>query len=183
MKKAALLILAVAAAAAAQDWQEITADGFTLRWATVAGDNLAVELNGPTTGWVAVGFDPTQQMLNANIIIGYVASGTPVIRDDWGWQATSHRDDTLLEGTSDVITDGGFEAGGSTEIHFTIPLNSGDAFDKVLIPGNTYTVIMARSADGGDDFSAPHSVVTTSSISIAAMSLDTETWASIKNPN
>ena len=84
-----------------------------------------MELNGPTTGWVAVGFDLTQQMLNANIIIGYVVSGTPVIRDDWGVQATSHRDDTLLGGTSDVITDGGFEEGGSTEIHFTIPLNSG----------------------------------------------------------
>ena len=115
-----------------------------------------MELNGPTTGWVAVGFDLTQQMLNANIIIGYVVSGTPVIRDDWGVQATSHRDDTLLGGTSDVITDGGFEEGGSTEIHFTIPLNSGDAFDKVLVPGNTYTVIMARSDNGGDDFSAPH---------------------------
>jgi len=181
MRRILIVAAVLTAVAVAQDWQEITVSGFTLRWATVAGENLAVQLNGPTTGWVAVGFDPTQQMLNANIIIGYVASGTPVLRDDWGWQTTSHRDDTLLGGTSDVTTDGGFESGGSTEIHFTIPLDSGDSYDKALVPGNTYTVILARSADGGDDFSTPHSDVAISSIEIAALSLEPDTWASIKN--
>ncbi|HPF33332.1 MAG TPA: DOMON domain-containing protein, partial [Candidatus Sabulitectum sp.] len=72
MKITMLVLAAIAAVSAGQAWQEITVDGFTLRWATVEGNNLAVQLNGPTTGWVAVGFDPTQMMLNANIIIGYV---------------------------------------------------------------------------------------------------------------
>jgi hypothetical protein len=180
MRRALIIALAVTAVVMAQAWQEITVDGFTLRWATVAGDNLAVELNAPTTGWVAVGFDPTQMMLNANIIIGYVASGTPSLRDDFGWQTSSHRDDTLLGGTSDVTVDGGFETGGSTEIHFTIPLDSGDAYDRVLVPGNTYTVILAMSADGEDNFTAPHAVVATSTINIEELSLDPQTWASIK---
>jgi hypothetical protein len=180
MRMALLVIASIAAVSAGQAWQEITVDGFTLRWATVEGNNLAVQLNGPTTGWVAVGFDPTQMMLNANIIIGYVASGTPELRDDWGWQTTSHRDDTLLGGTSDLTVDGGFESGGSTEIHFTIPLDSGDAYDKALVPGETYPIILARSADGQDNFTAPHSLVTSSSITIEALSLQSGTWGSIK---
>ncbi|HRW78492.1 MAG TPA: DOMON domain-containing protein [Candidatus Sabulitectum sp.] len=180
MKITMLVLAAIAAVSAGQAWQEITVDGFTLRWATVEGNNLAVQLNGPTTGWVAVGFDPTQMMLNANIIIGYVASGTPELRDDWGWQTTSHRDDTLLGGTSDLTVDGGFESGGSTEIHFTIPLDSGDAYDKALSPGGTYPIILARSADGQDNFTAPHSLVTSASITIEALSLEPGTWGSIK---
>ncbi|HPF32832.1 MAG TPA: DOMON domain-containing protein, partial [Candidatus Sabulitectum sp.] len=101
-------------------------------------------------------------------------------RDDWGWQTTSHRDDTLLGGTSDLTVDGGFESGGSTEIHFTIPLDSGDAYDKALSPGGTYPIILARSADGQDNFTAPHSLVTSASITIEALSLEPGTWGSIK---
>lgn len=180
MKGILLTLAVIASMASAQTWQEITVDGFTLRWATVESGNLAVQLNGPTTGWVAVGFDPSQMMLDANIIIGYVASGDVSIRDDWGWQTTSHRADTLLGGTHDVTIDNGFEEGGSTEIHFTIPLDSGDEYDKELQPGNTYNIILARSADGQDNFSAPHSVISTATITIEELSLEPETWASIK---
>jgi hypothetical protein len=183
MRKVCILVLAVAAAGSAQVWQEFTTEGFTLRWATVAGDNLAVQLNAPTTGWVAVGFNPTQMMLNANIIIGYVESDTPELRDDFGWRSTSHEDDTVLGGTSDITVDGGFETGGSTEIHFTIPLNSGDSYDRALVAGESYPVILARSGNGQNNFTAPHVLITTGSINIAELSLESETWASIKNPD
>lgn len=174
------VLVIVLSAGSAMAWQEITVDGFVLRWETATGENLSVELSAPTTGWVAVGFNPTQMMLNANIIIGYVASGTPSLRDDFGWQTTSHRDDTLLGGTSDVTVDGGFETAGSTEIQFTIPLNSGDAYDRQLVPGNTYPIILARSADGQDDFSALHDAIATTSITIDALALEPYTWAGIK---
>jgi len=178
------LLVPAVFAVSAQAWQEITVDGFTLRWETVSGGYLSVELNAPSTGWIAVGFDPTEMMLNANIIIGYVSGGTPTLRDDFGWQTTSHRDDLLLGGTSDVTIDaGGFEAGGSTELHFTIPLNSGDQYDRVLVPGSTYPVIMAMSADGMDDFTSPHAMFTSAVISIEELSFESETWASIKSFN
>lgn len=110
--------------AAAQGWQEQEVAGFTLRWATTGTNALSVELTRPTTGWVAAGFDPDSMMFGANIIIGYYSGGT-FMRDDYGWQLTSHRDETLLGGTSDVVNDGGGEAGGEMEIKFTIPLDSG----------------------------------------------------------
>lgn len=176
-------VLIASSFAFAQDWQEVVVDGFTLNWATVSGEMLMVKLSAPTTGWLSVGFDPTQQMLDANIIIGYVESGTPVLRDDFGWQTTSHRADTLLGGTNDVTIDGGTEAGGTTQIEFTIPLNSGDPKDRELVVGNTYTVIFARSGNGEDNFTAPHAVRSSAQIEILALALEPYSWAAVKIKN
>ncbi|MBN2586321.1 MAG: hypothetical protein JXA64_09325 [Candidatus Fermentibacteraceae bacterium] len=180
MARALFICMLVTAAASAQFWQEVTVQGFTLRWATVTSNELSVELSYQTTGWVAVGFDPTMAMQDANIIIGYVSSGTPAIRDDFGVTASSHAADTLLGGTHDLVIDGGSEMGGVTEIRFTIPLDSGDSYDQPLVPGNTYTVILARSADGQDSFSAPHAFVTSTQIEILGLSLDEDTWGGMK---
>lgn len=173
-------ILIAASFAFAQEWQEVVVDGFTLNWATVSGEMLMVKLSAPTTGWVSVGFDPTQQMLGANIVIGYVQSSTTVLRDDYGWQATSHKADTTLGGTHDLTVDGGSEVEGVTELQFTIPMNSGDSYDRELEVGNTYTVIFARSANGEDNFTAPHSVRSSAQIEIAALDLEPYSWAAIK---
>lgn len=175
-----LLIIMAILTGATFAWQELEVSGFLLRWETQTGDNLAVELTGPTTGWVAVGFDPSMMMLDANIIIGYVSGGNTFIRDDFGWQTTSHRADTLLGGTDDVLIDGGSESGGDTQIRFTIPLDSGDQYDKPLVPGNSYPIILARGPNGADDFSTQHQFITTASIDILAFSLDGSTWGRAK---
>lgn len=176
----AVAVLAMAATAAAQEWQELTVDGFTLRWATLEGGNLGVELTGPTTGWVAVGFDPDQMMQGANLIIGYVESGTPSLRDDWGVATTSHASDVSLGGSDDVTVDGGSESGGETTIEFTIPLDSGDDYDKPLSPGSTYPVILARGPDGADDFTTYHAFVTSAEIEILALNFDSGSWGGLK---
>jgi hypothetical protein len=179
----AVFILAafLAAPAAAQGWQELVVGNFTLRWATIPGDSLAVELSAPTTGWVAVGFDPDSIMLGANIVIGYVVSTTPTLRDDYGWQVTGHRDDLLLGGTRDLTVDGGTESGGTTEIMFTIPLDSGDPYDKPLVPGNTYPIILAMGPNGADDFSTQHQAVAVGQISLWGLALSQDTWGGIKS--
>ncbi len=174
------LILCVFLAGTSIAWQEIEVSGFTLRWETQAGGDLSVELTGPTTGWVAVGFDPSTMMLDANIIIGYVSGGDTFIRDDFGWQATSHRADTLMGGTHDVVIDGGSEAGGETQIRFTIPLDSGDQYDKPLVPGTTYPIILARGPAGADDFTTQHEFMTTAEITIQGFELQETSWAGMK---
>jgi hypothetical protein len=181
MKSLLLVSALMLSTGVSMGWQQLEVDGFLLRWQTQAGEKLAVELTGPTTGWVAVGFDPSMMMLDANIIIGYVSGGETFIRDDWGWQTTSHRADTLLGGTHDVIIDGGQESEGSTQIRFTIPLDSGDPYDKPLVPGNTYPILMARGPDGADDFTTYHAFYTVAEIEILAyQSFPTATWGRVK---
>ncbi|UCH77889.1 MAG: DOMON domain-containing protein [Candidatus Coatesbacteria bacterium] len=143
----------------------ITVDGITLTWQP-EGANLHVTVKAPTTGWVAVGFDPTVGMKDANLILGYVAGGTVSTRDDFGTAATAHDADTNLGGTDNVLNPAGKEEAGSTEISFTIPLDSGDAYDRVLVVGRTYKVLLAYGPNGADDFAIKHATRVAANITI-----------------
>lgn len=129
--------------------------GVDVQW-RVDGDELTVQMTSATTGWIAVGFDPSRMMRDANIIIGYVADGQVMLSDDYGTGNTSHGHDVDNGGTDDIISAEGTEEDGSTQITFTIPLDSGDSWDKPLVPGNTYTVIVSHGPDGADNFGDYH---------------------------
>lgn len=130
-------------------------EGHELRW-RVVGENLEVSISYATTGWVAVGFDPTRMMRDANIIIGYVADGEAVITDQYGNSTITHRPDEDLGGTYDLTNTSGTEEDGVTTLSFVMPLDSGDEYDRPLEPGETYTVILAHGADGVDDVETYH---------------------------
>jgi hypothetical protein len=149
-------------------WMEYTVEGFTFEWLIEDSTNsLRVRMSAPTTGWVAVGFDPTSFMMDSNLLIGFVEGGTPQVRDDYGTGLTSHvADTTLPEGTADAELIAGSETSGQTLVEFRIPLDSGDAYDKVIADGTTHTVILARGADGADDFTSQHVWVQSASLEI-----------------
>ncbi len=146
------------------DYKTKTVNNITLQWKTDTLDNLLVKVSATTVGWVAVGFDPSAGMQDANIIIGYVANDTAYIRDDFGTGLHAHAADITLGGTDDVSDAAGTETGGMTEISFTIPLDSGDSRDRVLAVGQSYTVILAWGTD--DAFDTPHTVRVTTEIDI-----------------
>lgn len=127
-------------------YQQISSAGITLQW-KVSGDSLEVILAAPSAGWVAVGFDPSSMMQDANLIIGYVNDGTVVVRDDFGTWFTSHESDEALGGTNDVTIRGGKESDDGTEISFVMPLDSGDRYDKSLQAGKSYSVLLAYGKD------------------------------------
>jgi len=131
----------------------VTAAGITLEY-KVDGSDIHCILNANTSGWIAVGFDPSSMMKDANLIIGYVAGGTGFIRDDWGVSNTGHTSDLNLGGIDNVVFISASEVGGSTELEFKIPLDSGDDFDRILEVGQTYSVILAKGDN--DDFDSYH---------------------------
>lgn len=132
----------------------ITAEKMTFDW-SVVGDQLAVKLSAQTTSWVAVGFNPSKKMKDANIIIGYVKKGKVKILDDHGTAATQHKSDKKIGGADNVTVVGGTEEGDVTTIEFTIPLNSGDAKDGVIDPNADTTVILGYG-QGRDSFKVKH---------------------------
>jgi hypothetical protein len=145
-------------------YEEIVESGITLQWRTDE-NYLYVNLMAPTSGWVAVGFDPVNAMQDADIIIGYVnSSGDVFIRDDYGTSPGSHASDTSLGGEDNVMDLYGIDDGSMTMLHFKISLNSGDQYDKVLVPGNTYDVILAYGS--ADNFTAFHTLATTVEIEL-----------------
>lgn len=144
----------------AEGWNDYTTDDVVFQWRVENdGATLHVKLSAPTTGWVAVGFDPSVMMKDANFIIGYVEDGTGYIRDDFGTGVTTHEADIVLGGNSNVTLIEAGESGNMTEIDFSIPMSSGDLYDAVLTQGETYTILLAYGPSGGDDFTSAHQFV------------------------
>jgi hypothetical protein len=133
----------------------IEAGGFRVYWSNDA-NVLRVGLFCPVTGYLAIGIDPDRRMRGANFILGAVRNGQLVIRDDYGTGTLSHRADVDEGGTDDILAAAGQELNGQTTIEFIIPLDSGDPYDKPLIPGETYPVLIAFH-DTSDSFATRHS--------------------------
>lgn len=148
-------------------WNEYILDGFTFEWKVEdSTGTVRIKLTAPTTGWLAVGFEPTSFMNEANLLIGYVSGGTAHARDDYGTGTVTHESDVVLGGTDNVELITGSEASGETVLEFRIPLNSGDAYDKVLMDGTTYTVIFAYGQNDADDFVSAHAWAESASIEL-----------------
>jgi len=141
-----LSLLLTADLGAAGYQHSLTVDTMTFDW-SIEGENLAIKLSAPTTGWVAIGFHPTDMMKDANIIIGFVKDGKVEISDDFGIQPTQHTPDTKRDGKDNVTVIGGTETGTTTTLEFSIPLQSGDANDGVIDPKADTMVMLAYGPD------------------------------------
>ncbi len=115
-----------------------SATGIDLWWR----NGLVVLLAGvraPGTGWVSVGFDPQRMMLGADFIIGALTGAGLTVEDHHGHLPTGHRRD----GHEDILAAGGEIAEGTGALQFVIPLHSGDPQDNSLVPGESYTMLLA----------------------------------------
>jgi hypothetical protein len=137
------------------DYEVVLDENWSFSWRFV-DQEIEFTLNTPTTGWAAIGFDPSRMMKDAHYIIGYVSNGSVFLRDDFGTGDTMHVADTSIGGTEDVRLISGTEQDGKTTLVFAIPMDSGDAYDKVLQEGSTYTIILAYGANGADNFTSSH---------------------------
>lgn len=123
-------------------YKQVERDGVVFQW-RISGENLDFILSAPTDGWVAVGFDPTNKMKDANMIIGYVARKGATVEDHFGVGAIRHAPDRRAGGQNDIIEYDGSEDSDGTTLRVTIPLDSGDSADRALTAGRTYTVLLA----------------------------------------
>lgn len=135
--------------------KRVTVESFSMEWIIEDGI-MTITASAPTTGWIAVGFDPSAAMKDANIVICYVIDDQLFISDDWGDGHISHSPDTELGGSDDATAIAGVERDGITEVTFSIPLDSSDDYDTVLLEGSSHKVILAYGPDDADDFSGYH---------------------------
>jgi len=134
---------------------------------TVDGDKLAVKMWAETDGWVGIGFNPSDEMKDANFVLGYVKDGKAEITDEFGDGLTTHKSDEKLGGTSDVALVGGTEEGGVTTLEFTMPLNSGDKNDQAIDVNGDTIVLLAYGA-GRDSFKSKHKYRTALKVNLSS---------------
>lgn len=135
----------IPATASAYD-HEVSARGMSFSW-SVEGNLLKGKMSAKTGGWVAVGFNPSSKMKDANIIIGYVKDGTGTVADHFGDKATGHSADTELGGSEDVTLVAASEENSMTTIEFTMPMDSADAYDQVLQADGDTVLLLAYGPD------------------------------------
>ncbi len=130
--------------------------GYTVHWNNDA-ERLTMALQAEAEGWVSVGFEPTSGMNEADIVLGWVEGTQVTVQDQFSIGPTGpHPPDAELGGTNDLLEVGGSEQDGTTVIEFSRRLDTGDAYDKALSPGQTVDIIWALSSV--DDPNPQHDV-------------------------
>ena len=81
----------------------IAVEDMRLLW-RLREDSIDIKLAAPTTGWVAVGFNPEtgETMKGANLIIGFVRAGKAEVVDHYGTMKDKHADDDKIGGQTDA---------------------------------------------------------------------------------
>ncbi|MHA2238726.1 MAG: DOMON domain-containing protein [Candidatus Hodarchaeales archaeon] len=131
---------------------------YLLHWEVIDGTTIYFGIIGKTTGWVAIGFDPDSQMLNADIIFAWVESnGTVVFFDAFSRNQVGpdHPSDTDIGGTFDLLSYNATENATTTSIEFSRLLSTGDTgFDKPIPTTGSINIIWALGST--DSFSQYH---------------------------
>jgi len=159
------LVFGTAVQGLAADYDHtVEAENISFSW-KIEGDNLAGKVSAKTEGWVGVGFNPSEKMKDANIILGYVKNDKVTVVDDFGSSATGHKDDDDIGGTRDVTVVGGSEENGVTTIEFVIPMQSSDAKDSKLEKDGDTVLLLAYGA-GRDSFFSKHKYRTSMTVNL-----------------
>lgn len=126
-----------------------------LHW-KVVGDDIRLAIRALTDGWVSLGIDPEERMQGADMIIGWVVDGDPVVHDAYATGPTGpHPPDVGLGGTYDITSYNGTEDGGWTTIELLRPLSTGDPYDKPVPLNGTLSILWAfGDSDEFDDVHA-----------------------------
>ncbi len=128
---------------------------FKVHW-RFHGENISMALEGRTTGWISIGFDPGKAMANSDMIFGYVDNdGVVHIEDAYSVGPTGPHPPDIEEGGSyDILSYGGSEEGGITIIEFTRKLSTGDSKDKDIPREGSLDIIWSNGPT--DDFYQIH---------------------------
>jgi len=119
---------------------------YVVYWRNTAED-LYMAVSGKTEGFVAIGFEPSQAMKDADMVMGWVSGGKATVLDLFSTGTYGpHPADVDLGGENDILEFGGSESDGWTVIEFQRKMDTGDQFDKSFKPGQTINIIWSMSA-------------------------------------
>ncbi len=121
---------------------KITVGKMQFSW-KILDKNISVQLKGETSGWIGIGFNPTEGMKDANFIMGYVKDGTATLSSQYGISKMLHKGSTDIGGKDYILNPSGSFKDKVTEIKFEYPLSTGDKLDRPIKVNEDTTVLLA----------------------------------------
>lgn len=80
------------------DPKSVTVDGYRAQW-YFESDDVVFEISAPTTGWVTIGFNPRNNIVGSNLIMGAVVDGRLILEDQFVTGVGIHPTISQLGGT------------------------------------------------------------------------------------
>lgn len=125
-----------------------------IHW-TVANGTVSFGLKGRTTGWVAIGLEPTTIMKDADMYFGWSSGGNARAEDAWSTgNFGPHPRDTDQGGSFDIDGYDVGEASGWTTFEFRRALDTGDGKDRKVPASGKLDIIWATGAN--DNWNQQH---------------------------
>ena len=119
-------------------------EGYEIFWNS-DDQYIYIGIRAETSGWVAVGFEPSPLHRETDTIIGFASEAESGVHDMFSTGDLGPcQMDTDLGGTDDILEAATAEADGYTTIEFKRALDTGDAYDGRLVNG-TNEIIWAYS--------------------------------------
>ncbi len=130
----------------ATDMKKIEAGSMSVSW-FFEEDHLIVEAIAPDDGWVAVGFNPKDDIVHTNLVMGGVAKGKPYLEDHYVKGFGNHQPVAALGVSPSATLISATNNDGKTTIRFSIPIKTTDSYHYDLSPGTEIYLICAFSME------------------------------------
>lgn len=137
---------------------EVGKNNMTVRW-KIEKEHIHFEVEAPTNGWVAIGFNETTSLAGTYLLMGRIRKGKAELVEHYTEKPGSYKPIADYGILSQATGISGDEKGNTTRLHYAIPIKKASKYHKQLSPDSKWTLLLAYSLD--DDFQH-HSIMRTS---------------------
>jgi len=122
----------------------IEKNGMSVSW-QFRGDQIEMEVFAPTQGWVAIGFNESDQLKGTNLIMGNVKAQQTKVSDRHIVDFGDHRAIESLNGINHLSQIKGEETEKGTILQFSICRKAKDKYHFDLVKNNSFHLLLAYS--------------------------------------
>ena len=121
-------------------------------------DRIYFKMIAPTDGWVTIGFNTSTSTTGAYLLMGHIINGNVAVVEHYTTSPGNYSAITKFGAMAQVADVSGQQKGQRTTIEFSLPVMASGKYQRDLIEGLSYTMLIAYSQE--DNFQH-HSIMRT----------------------
>ncbi|MFY0601052.1 MAG: hypothetical protein JXR03_15355 [Cyclobacteriaceae bacterium] len=141
----------------AQEINALEKNEMIMKWSH-AKRHIQFEIEAPTKGWVAIGFNQSSKLSGTYLIMGAVKGSKVIIKEHYVFEPGDYRSFDEIGIESNLKNIDGIQSSSKTTIRFSLPNDLMTRYTQLLSKDATFNILMAYSSS--DDFTH-HSMMRT----------------------
>lgn len=137
--------------------KKISKNGMQVSW-KFSNSQIHFQMEAPTTGWLAIGFNTQENMTGTYLLMGKVENNQVTLVEHYTSSPGNYKPLTAYNVTTSVASIKGMESIHKTNVKFSLPIHPKNKYARELGEGNSYIMTLAFSQS--DDFQH-HSIMRT----------------------